>query len=57
MTFTGRADLVDALSLAGVRRSHPIVPVLSDAVEASVGSMTSGPFMVAVRHGKGHHYG
>jgi site-specific recombinase XerD len=36
LTFTGRADLVDTLSLAGVRRSHPIVPALSDEVEALV---------------------
>jgi integrase len=36
LTFTGRADLVDALSLAGVRRSHPIIPVLSDEVEELV---------------------
>ena len=28
LTFTGRADLVDAVNLAGVKRSHPIVPVL-----------------------------
>jgi integrase len=30
LTFTGRADLVDAVNLAGVKRSHPIVSVLSD---------------------------
>ena len=30
LKFTGRADLVDAVSLAGVKRSHPIIPVLSD---------------------------
>ena len=30
LTFTGRGDLVDAVNLAGVRRSHPIVPVLGD---------------------------
>jgi integrase len=30
LTFTGRADLVDALRLAGVRRSHAIVAVLDD---------------------------
>lgn len=30
LAFTGRADLVDAVGLAGVRRSHPIVPVLGD---------------------------
>lgn len=31
LTFTGRADLVDAVRLAGVRRPHPIPPMLSDA--------------------------
>ena len=28
LTFTGRTDLVDAARLAGVKRSHPILPVL-----------------------------
>ncbi len=36
LTFTGRADLLDALNRAGVRRSHPIIPVLSDEVEEMV---------------------
>jgi hypothetical protein len=36
LVFTGRADLVDALGLAGVRRSRPIIPVLSDEVEEMV---------------------
>lgn len=31
LTFTGRADLVAAVSLAGVRRSRPIIEVLDDA--------------------------
>ena len=30
LKFTGRSDLVDAVGLAGVKRSHAIVPVLSD---------------------------
>ena len=30
LKFTGRADLVAAVNLAGVRRSYPIIPVLSD---------------------------
>ena len=30
LAFTGRADLVDAVNLAGVKRSHGILPVLSD---------------------------
>jgi len=36
LVFTGRADLVDALNLAGIRRSHPIIAVLSDEVEEMV---------------------
>ena len=31
LMFTGRADLVAAVSLAGVRRSRPIIEVLDDA--------------------------
>lgn len=30
LVFTGRTDLVDAVNLAGVKRPHPIVPVLAD---------------------------
>lgn len=30
LTFTGRRDLVDALGLAGIRRSHPLLPVMTD---------------------------
>jgi integrase len=30
LKFTGRADLVDAVNLAGVKRCHAILPVLSD---------------------------
>jgi len=30
LKFTGRTDLVDAAGLAGVKRSHAILPVLSD---------------------------
>lgn len=30
LVFTGRADLVDAVNLAGVKRSHPMVSVLDD---------------------------
>lgn len=31
LKFTGRTDLVNALNLAGIKRFHPIVPVLEDA--------------------------
>jgi integrase len=30
LKFTGRADLVAAVNLAGIRRSRPVIPVLSD---------------------------
>jgi len=30
LAFTGRADLVDAVNLAGAKRTHPIVPVIGD---------------------------
>lgn len=36
LKFTGRTDLVDAVNLAGVRRSHAILPVLSDEDEQRV---------------------
>jgi integrase len=36
LKFTGRADMVDAAGLAGVRRSHAILPVLSDDDERLV---------------------
>lgn len=36
LTFTGRTDLVDAVNLAGVKRSHRILPVLDDADQARV---------------------
>lgn len=36
LKFTERADLVEAVGLAGVRRSHRILPVLSDQDQAKV---------------------
>jgi integrase len=36
LKFTGRTDLVDALNVAGVKRSHAIIPVLGDADEELV---------------------
>ena len=36
LKFTGRTDLVDAVGLAGVRRSHAILPVLCDDDERLV---------------------
>ena len=44
LKFTGRADLVAAVSLARLRRSRPIVPVLSDDDEdLVVRACASGP--------------
>jgi site-specific recombinase XerD len=36
LTFTGRSDLVEAARLAGLKRSHAILPVLSDEDERLV---------------------
>jgi integrase len=36
LKFTGRVDLIDAVNLAGVKRSHGIVPLLSDDDEELV---------------------
>ena len=36
LTFTGRTDLVDAVGLVGVKRSHRILPVLDDEGHARV---------------------
>jgi integrase len=48
LTFTQRTDLVDAVNLAGVKRSHRILPVLSDEDQARVvHACTSG--MVSAR--------
>ena len=48
LRFTGRTDLVEAAGLAGVKRSHRILPVLGDDVQARVvDACTSG--MVSAR--------
>src|SRR2546430_699022 len=36
LKFSGRTDLVDAVNLSGVRRSHRILPVLTDQDQAKV---------------------
>ena len=36
LKFTARSDLLDAVGLAGIKRSHAIVPVLSDDVHRRV---------------------
>lgn len=43
LASTGRVDLVDAVNLAGVKRSHPIVPVLGeDDQRLAVAACASG---------------
>lgn len=43
LVFMGRADLVDAVNLAAVKRSHPIVPVLGkDDHRRIIATCTSG---------------
>jgi integrase len=43
LSFTGRADLVEAVNLAGVKRSHGALPVLSDRdAEVVVQACASG---------------
>ncbi len=36
LKFTGRSDLVDAVGLSGIKRSHAILPALSDEVQRRV---------------------
>lgn len=47
LKFTGRGDLVDAARLAGVKRSHRIVPVLSEKVERLVVQACATPVIPA----------
>lgn len=47
LKFTGRRDLVEALGLAGIRRSHRIHPVLSDADQERVVATCTGQAVTA----------
>jgi len=47
LKYTGRSDLVDAARLAGVKRSHAILPVLSDEVEGLVMHACASPVIGA----------
>jgi integrase len=47
LKFTGRSDLVDVLGLAGVKRSHAILPMLSDEVERLVVQACATPVIPA----------
>lgn len=47
LRFVGRTDLVDAVGLAGVKRSHAILPVLADEVERLVVHACGTPAIAA----------
>lgn len=47
LKFTGRGDLVDAVGLAGVKRSHRIVPALSEEVERQIVNACATPVIPA----------
>jgi integrase len=47
LRFTGRTDLVDATGMAGVKRSHSILPVLPDEVERLVVRACATPTIAA----------
>ena len=47
LKFTGRSDLVDAAGLAGVKRSHRILPLLSDEVERRIVTACATPAISA----------
>jgi integrase len=47
LKFTARSDLVDAAGLAGVKRSHAILPMLSDDVQRRVVQACASPAIAA----------
>lgn len=47
LKFTGRTDLVDAAGLAGLKRSHRILPTLSEDVERQVVQACATPAIAA----------
>ncbi|BCT74217.1 integrase [Sinomonas cyclohexanicum] len=49
LVFTGRRDLVDAVSLAGVRRPHPVMPVMADDDVRRVVDACTAPGVVTAR--------
>ena len=51
LVFTGRQDLVDAVNLAGIRRSHPVVPVIADDDVQRVVEACATPGVVTARDG------
>lgn len=49
LVFTGRLDLVDAVNLAGIRRTHRILPVIADDDVQRVITACATPGVVSVR--------
>ena len=49
LVFTGRRDLVDAIGLAGIRRPHPILPVIADDDVQRVVTACASPALVSAR--------
>lgn len=49
LVFTGRRDLIDAVNLAGVRRSHKILPVVADDDVQRVVDACTAPGVVPAR--------
>ena len=47
LKFTGRSDLVEAVGLSGVKRSHAILPALSDDVQRRVVQACASPVIGA----------
>lgn len=49
LKFVGRTDLVDAVGLAGVRRSHPVLTIMTDADVQRVASACASPSLLTAR--------
>lgn len=49
LVFIGRRDLIAAIALAGVRRSHPILPVIADDDVQRVLTACESPAVVSAR--------
>lgn len=49
LVFTDRRDLIDAIGLAGIRRPHPILPVIADGDVERVVIACASPGVVSAR--------
>lgn len=49
LVFTDRRDLIDAIGLAGIRRPHPILPVIADGDVQRVVTVCASPGVVSAR--------